>query len=329
MSNPGIRTLDNPAFSTLRPGLQLAVDSTSLGAFKTCPRYYYYSVVCGLVPRVESPHLTFGLLLHGGRERYDHGRAKGQNHESALAGALAWALRETWDRELHRPASWGTPEKNRGTLVRTLVWYLDQYGPSDAFETVRLADGRPGVELHFGFHSGYQTKLTGEPVVFCGWLDRLASLDGATYVLDVKTTKSALGPHWFDGFTPGNQFSMYALAGQIAFETPVRGVVVDGVQVGAGFARFQRGLVPRPESVLAEWLGGAYRWLEQMEVAVSRIPESGDPAQAWPMNDTACDKYGGCRFRDVCGRAPDQRRARLEADFKRRVWNPLATRGDI
>jgi hypothetical protein len=34
----------NTSFSKLLPGMQVAIDSTSLGAFKTCPRYYYYNI---------------------------------------------------------------------------------------------------------------------------------------------------------------------------------------------------------------------------------------------------------------------------------------------
>lgn len=322
-------TSGNGAFSRQRPGLQLAVDSTSLGAFKTCPRYYYYSIVCGWQPKSESPHLTFGLLLHSAREDYDRARANGEDHEEALRGTLAKALRSTWNKALARPWISDVPEKNRMTLVRTLVWYLDHYGPGDAMKTVTLGNGKLALELRFGFHSGYTTKLTHEAVTFCGYLDRIAEMDESHYVLDIKTTKSALGPRWFEQFTPGNQFSMYCLAGEIAFERPVKGVIVDGAQVGAGFARFQRGLVQRTDTQLAEWLAGSYRWLEQMEVSVSRVEHVSDPSFAWPQNDTSCDKFGGCRFRDVCGRPPAQRQARLEADFKRRVWDPTVTRGDV
>jgi hypothetical protein len=46
----------------------------------------------------------------------------------------------------------------------------------------------------------------------------------------------------------------------------------------------------------------------------------------WPQNDTACDKYGGCRFRGVCSRSPSVRQAFLDSDFRREMWNPLDTR---
>ena len=78
-------TSGNTSFSRQMPGLQLAVDSTSLGEFKICPRRYYYAIVLGWQTRVESVHLTFGILLHGARERYDHRRSAGDSHDDAVA----------------------------------------------------------------------------------------------------------------------------------------------------------------------------------------------------------------------------------------------------
>ena len=45
------------------------------------------------------------------------------------------------------------------------------------------------------------------------------------------------------------------------------------------------------------------------------------------MNDTACDKYGGCKFRDICSKSPNVREKFIKADFKEQpIWNPLRTR---
>ena len=121
-------TPKNTSFSLSIPNLQFAWDSTSLGTLKECPRKYYYSIVLGKQPRNISVHLTFGLLMHGGVERYHHGKARGEPHNDALDSALIWVLAETWNKELSRPWASGDSYKNRYTLLRTLVWYLDKYG---------------------------------------------------------------------------------------------------------------------------------------------------------------------------------------------------------
>lgn len=325
-------TSGNTSFSERLPGLQLAVDSHSLGAFKICPRWYFYTIILGLSQRQESVHLTFGLLMHKGREVYYLGRASGARHEEAVEQAVEHILVATWNRALARPWASDDPNKNRGTLLRTLVWYLDKYGPDDPLRTIVLSDGRPAVELHFQFDSGYRTS-EGEPVEFCGWIDRLATLNGLPYIDDLKTSKSTISASWFSKFTPFNQFSMYVAAGQVAFAQRVQGLIVDGVQVAVQFSRFERGLVPRPQQVIEEWIVAQGHFLRQMETCAERgqrLDESGeDPAEAWPMNDTACDRYGGCPARVICSRSPGSRKLALDVDFKRRVWDPQVERGDI
>lgn len=320
--------MSNSAFSSALPGLQLAWDSTTLGQLKTCPRLYWYSNIAGsspdlgasgYAPRLESVHLTFGLVMHGARERYDHARAQGEGHESALRIALRYALEATWNRELGRPWLSDDKNKNRLTLIRTIVWYLDDFA-EDSLRTVILASGKPAVEVSFRMELG-AVAPTGEPYLLCGHFDRVATLNDTTYISDIKTTKSTVSPDFFEKFSPGNQFSLYCLAAKVVYALPVRGLIVDAAQVAVTFSRFQRGIVQRTEAQLEEWLSDALWWIAQ----AARFAAEG----YWPMNDTSCDRFGGCPFRSVCSASPSVRAEWLRRDFVRRTWNPLATRGDI
>lgn len=318
----------NTSFSQRLPGLQIAVDSTSLGAFKRCPRYYYYSIICGWRPREENVHFTFGLGIHAARERYDHLRASGAEHDEALRDVVKDLLVETWDSELKRPKFTGDSYKNRHTLLRTVIWYLDAAGREDALQTVLLANGKPAVELSFRFDSGYVAG-TGEPFLLCGHIDRLVTLNDVPYVSDIKTTKSELSDFWFKQFTPSNQFSIYLNAGQIVWKVPVQGLIVDGVRVLVGSSEFKRRLIRRDAPSLEEWLQDTGLWLRRME----ECAEEG----SWPMNETSCGHYasyadggrGGCEFRETCSRSPKQRETWLVKDFAQRVWDPLQVRGDV
>lgn len=314
-------TEGNQAFSRLLPGLQTSVDSTSLGTFKDCPKKYLYSIVMGLQPRAESVHLTFGLFIHSAREKYEHARQRGMEHEDALRYTVLNLMKATWNEALGRGWQSDHNLKNRLTLIRSAVWYLDEFGQSDRMETQQLADGRPAIELSFQFDSGYAMPSTNEPVMLCGHLDRIAKLEGELYVVDIKTTGHQIGSGFFLEFTPGNQFSMYCLAGRVAFAAPVRGVIVDGMQIAVGFTRVQRGLVHRTEAQLDEWLGDVGYWLGEMNDAAE--------AGVWPQNDKSCHHYGGCQFRQVCSRPPGARRQILASDFTRRVWDPTRARGDV
>lgn len=308
------------SFSTQLPTHQLAWDSTSLGALKWCPRYYQYSIVEGWVTRNESVHLTFGLHLHAALEHYDHQRADGIDHITAMRATVHRLLLNTWDKTKNRPWTSDDPNKNRLTLVRSVVWYLDQFA-NDPMTTIQLANGQPAVELSFRFDANLQSSITNEPLLLCGHLDRLAQFNDSIWIVDRKTTKYALSPEYFARYSPDNQFSLYALAGRLVFNTPVAGLMVDAIQVGATFSRFQRGTVQRTPEQLSEWLRDLTWWVESAgQYAV---------AGYWPQNDRACGMYGGCPYRSICGRSPLVRDQWLKASYTNRIWDPLQVRGDI
>lgn len=321
----------NTSFSKINPWLQVAVDSTSLKAFKNCPRFYYYSIVQGFQTRQESVHLTFGLLMHQALEHYHHGRARALSHTDALDFAIDYALRATWNRALNRPWQSDDSYKNRYTLLRTVVAYLDKYGEHDALETVILANGKPAVELSFSYGSGFVSRTTGEEFFFSGHLDRLALLNGVAYISDVKTTKSELNARFWAGHNPSTQFGMYLLAGQIVYKLPVQGLLVDGAQVIVSESRFDRHLITKDQFQQDEFYQSTGRWLVNMEsCAEEALASTGDdPSQAWEMNEESCSKYNGCEFQSICARSPRSRQQWLESGFKRRVWDPLQRRGDI
>jgi hypothetical protein len=302
--------------------LQFAWDSTSLGLLKECARKYYYTIVEGWRSRGESVHLEFGSVYHKALELYDHARAQGDSHDEALLVAVRHALRATWAEG--KPRDWGHNLKTRATLIRSIIWYLEQF-MDDPAKTVILADGRPAVELSFRFAMerwpgdarGF-SNAGNQPYLLCGHLDRVVEFAGGYYVMDRKTTGTTLGGYYFDGFNPDNQMSLYSLAGRVVYNTPVRGVIIDAAQVAVGFTRFGRGFSYRTEDQLHEWLRDANYWIAQAETHAY--------AEYWPMNDKACHNYGGCPFRKVCGVTPHVRQQFLESDFVRRRWNPLEVR---
>jgi len=309
----------NNSLSQISPRFQFAWDSTSIGAFKTCPRYYQLSILEGWQPREISVHLTFGLHFHSALERYDHLRFGGMGYDEALREVVRYVLTITWDEQKNRPWISDDPNKNRLTLLRSIVWYLDQF-KDDPIETVKLANGKPAVELSFRFDSGYASSK-GESILLCGHLDRLATLNDKAFVLDRKTTKSTINQSFFDKFTPDNQMSLYAIAGKIVYNVQIEGIIVDGAQIAQTFTRFLRGVVPRTESGLEEWYYDLGQYIAMAELFAAN--------DYWPMNDKSCGMYGGCPFRKICGLPPSVRHEWLRADFTKRIWDPLKVRGDI
>ena len=307
----------NSSFSTNIPNLQLAWDSTSLGALITCPRYYQYAIIDGWTPRSTSVHLTFGQHYHSALEHYDHAKFAGADHEEATRVATKHALEVTW--ENGRPWFSDHNNKNRYTLVRSIVWYLEQF-EDDPLVTIRLANGKPAVELSFRFETDFKSP-DGAPFVYCGHIDRLATMNDEPYVVDRKTTASTIGSDFFDKFNPDNQFSGYSFSSKVVWQVPTRGIIVDGAQIAVTFSRFRRGIVPISEASLEEWYKDLGYWLN---LAVSFAINN-----YYPMNRKSCGNYGGCQFRSICSKSPGVREQWLKAGFVKRIWDPLKVRGDI
>lgn len=295
-------------------GLQIAWDSTSLSRLWECARKYYLYNKIGWTSQDPSPHLLFGIFYHKACERYDHSKAQGKSHDDALRDAIRQALVDSW--------GWSTDNKykNRSTLIRTVGWYLDTFS-DDPVRTIIFSDGQPAVELSFRFEAPDLKTNDGQPYFLCGHIDRLGVFQDHPWVLDRKTTKSALGDMFMAQFNPHHQLPLYNIAGKIVYHTPVKGVIIDGAQVLIEGSRYQRAMVNYTPRMLDEYMNSVK--------AVVKMGEYYAKLDYWPMNPTACHHYGGCPFRGICSKDPEVRDVFLRGKFKIDRWDPLKVRGDI
>lgn len=319
-------------------GFQYAWDSTSISTFATCPRKYYYSILQGWTSELRSVHLIFGGHYAAALEHFHKHLAAGETFDDALDKVIDEALFNTWDYEVvpegtegaisrakdHHAVEWimpgtGKPQdwlhasKTRDTLIRSIVWYLENYR-NDPMKTVLLKNGQAAVEYSFSVNLD-------ETYVYCGHIDRLVEYgeDGDLYVQDQKTTGGSITGRFFDGYSPDYQMTGYTWAADIAFAMPVKGVVIDAAYVAVGFTDFGRGFVGRNKPQLEEWRLEVLHYIGLAKAC----HESG----YYPMNRTACGNYGGCEFRKVCASVPGVRKNLLEGGFKKRDrWDPLKRR---
>jgi len=265
--------------------------------------------------------LEFGLLYHAALEHYDHCRSNGEDYETSLHSTVRYVLKHTWDFEINKPKLVEHDYKNRSNLLRTVVWYLEQFHDEE-LKTLILANGKPAVELSFKVELDIVSKTTGENFILCGHFDRMVEYyNSHFYILDRKTTKSTLNEDYFNKFKPDNQFTLYAFAGKIVYKTPIKGVICDAAQVGKTFSRFERKEINMPDSFLLEFYEDLKYWLHLLEYyAVNNY---------WPKNEKSCGGYFGCPYRGICSMAPSDREPFLVGTFKTREWNPLQARGDV
>lgn len=338
--------------SPFLPGtnIQFAWDSTSLGLLKTCPRLYQYIMIDGWGDGEESIHLRFGQEYHTALQDYELFRADGQDHEEALFQTVRMVLIATWDVDTEKP--W-TPQgkatkwKNRASLLRTVIDYLDTH-QNDPAKTYILESGKPAVELSFRFELDwgpkgairdiaveslvkvapnldakfYEHHYETQPYLLSGHLDRVVSFQDQLFVMDHKTTTSTPGDYYFDQYAPNNQMTLYTLASRVILDSPVKGVIINAAQLLVDSSRFVRGLTYRTSDQLQEWVADLHSWFA--------LAEGYATANYWPMNDTACDKFGGCRFRHICSKSPGVREQFLKSSFTKLApedrWNPLRSR---
>ena len=313
---------------------QYAWDSTSIGYLKQCPRLYQYIMLEGWNAKAESIHLRFGIEYHQALQDYDISRASGIPHNDAVHDVVRALLERTYGWNPDRDERTGK-YKNRDTLLRTVIWYLDQF-KDDPAKTLIDSDGVPVVERSFRFELDWgpeRSRLEGlsgeeveqdikyqtQPYLLCGHLDRVVTFNDDIYVMDRKTTTTTPGSYYFNQYEPNNQMSLYTLASQIVFDSPIKGVIIDVAQVLVDSSRFVRGFTYRTPDQLDEFVKDLQYWFN--------LAEGYAEANYWPMNDTACDKFGGCRFREICSKSPQVRGQFLKSNFEQgEAWNPLKPR---
>lgn len=331
-------------------GVQFAWDSTSIKIAQECLYKYKLKMLDGWTPHRRSVHLDFGGWYASALESYHKYVADGMSSDDALIEVVHEALQESWvypdcttclpgedgkpsglvqvaDQELGRcpvcngegkifegGSPWESDHntKTRPNLIRTIIWYVEQFGQDDPTKTVILSNGQAAVEHSF--------KLDADNgIVLSGHLDRLVEYGGKTYIQDQKTTASTITPRYFDQWGTDTQMSLYTFAGKAIFGIPVKGVIIDAAQIAVGFSRFERGFTFRDDPQLQEFYDNAMFHIEQARTATRE--------QHFPQNTSSCNNYGGCQFRHVCSRSPAVRDQFLKADFyKGERWDPLKVR---
>ena len=92
------------------------------------------------------------------------------------------------------------------------------------------------------------------------------------------------------------------------------------------------GLIPQLKPAAAGLKAGKGILGKQVVAVQNAVHTGNEPGLVgyWPMNDTACDKFGGCRFRGICSKSPSVRERFLSTDYvklpKEDRWNPLRSR---
>lgn len=285
------------------------IDSTARREFTLCQQKFNYGTIRHLRKREDSIHLHFGGCLARGLEvtRKSFYGEKLSLIQSLAAGAQA--IIETWGD--FPPDDHG--KKTLETCLLALYEYFKQYPPESDIIKPLMFDGKPAVEFTFAlpipdrFH-----PETGEPLLYSGRFDMLASYGKSVFVVDEKTA-SALGESWANQFKMSAQQIGYCWAAN-SFGYDAIGAIIRGIGILTYDITHSMSIINISQWQIDRWLNQLQRDVDSM-IAAWQVDE-------WDLAfDDACSNYGECPFLTLCqSRTPEKW---IETHYKRVVWNPL------
>lgn len=293
-----------------RPMFPHAVDSTIMGAFRSCPQKMFRTYVEHWKPQRESVHLVAGGAFAKGievarREFYENG-CTAEDSEAAGLHALLVAY---GDFECPPESA-----KSANRMAGALEFYFANYPlGADGVTPLTFANGKRAIEFSFAEPLGVAHPISGAPLLYTGRTDLLAEFSGGNYCVDEKTTTS-LGASWGKSWEMRSQFTGYQwAAGRAGIN--IQGTLVRGISI----------LKTKYDTVQHLTYRSPYeidRWHDQLHRDLKRMIAMWEDGH-WDYNlDHSCAEYGGCSLVSVCKSAEPE--SWLPMYFEKRVWDPLA-----
>lgn len=288
------------------------VDSTKLQAFLQCPRAYFFEYVLGWRADRTSNHLVFGQAWHSALEYLYNERLKLEAVPQAFNRFLE-VYRQTWPESTDTWFGGKTPE----AALRALVEYCQQ-NAEDIWRYQLLAtevtDHLPLWEEQFLI-----VKLDAV----------LQDQTGRKLILEHKTGSQG-GQYWARQWHLSVQIGAYIAACNHFYNQEETQCIIDGTFFLKTKRNFQREIVSRSNSSLVNWSNTVVYSIQSIEREFGVLANDAPNApiqQGFPQNPTACEKYGGCQFFDLCtcvGNPLALAQKGCPTGFKEEWWNPLA-----
>ena len=298
----------------------LHLDSSKIGDYMRCPRYYFYKHVCGWTHTGTNRDLIFGQAWHLAKEWY------------LITGDVAASIDrfEKYYRQYYTPDTDLTnAPKNLGNAELALVQYDKQYKNNK--HKIVLMNGKPATEIF-----GSVTVGEGRTVEFR--LDAICvDENGVYYYVDHKTGSQNNASYQNRYHLSMQMLVYYHVVNCIYNPKDVSGGVVDLSLFKKGGNEHIRIPIRKTVGMMNEWLWIVNRWYGLIEhdcKGVSRQIEDQHASDddydtvmyAFPKNDNGCADYGRtCTFYDFCLAWPNPL-ARVNEPpegFKEEYWSPF------
>lgn len=298
---------------TTRPPFPLVWDNTMRSTFVACPRKFELEFLHHWKPQQQSIHLHAGAAwahaLEVARRSYYCENLSSEDSIAAGTTALITAYGDF-------PADPASP-KSLNRLCEAFVYYWQAF-PFDR-DPAQPYVGATGPMIEFSFALPFDTGSdpllhpeSGEPIIYAGRADMIATYAGAVSVYDDKTT-SSLGASWAGQWDMRSQFTGYCW-GASTYAIPVTQVIVRGICI-------LKTKIDHAQAITHRSAFRIDRWHAQVKRDIRRAIECWREGYFDYNEADTCSTYSGCVFKQPCMSPEPQ--PWLETAFVRRIWNPV------
>lgn len=295
-------------------------DNSSLNSFMRCRRYYLFSSEWSLAAKEEKQALTYGNAIHEAMYSWYNG----DGEDVALKEFIKRCKASGANIDLKLDAAKGSKQKYS---IQWGVYLLQKYFKEnpiayDPFETVTDSDGNPYLEIGFAVNAGEG--------IFVGRIDRIARYKetGDLYIIDHKTTRSALNQRYWQQFNPNNQFTSYMWGvHELLGEMPV-GCVINAIRVYQ-FATLKEGETLTEKVFSRSWIKPTFEQVQDRAKEIRETIIDLKSARTRGINafyrnaPTACGMWGTCSFQPICSsRTADVAQLIAAGSYKTKHWFP-------
>jgi len=302
-------------FSDKVPNLRLAWDSTCLSGYMKDPLTYYWKYCIGYRDYGDTLARDFGTVWHEATGCFEQIVFAGGSRDAALAQGLQLIIQRGQELGIPAAPERGGPSSKRNlrALVRALIWW-EVDTRERAWRTATNADGTPAIEVRFLVPLGAYAS-TGEEYMVCGSFDGRIEVEGDFWTLERKTTAQTLGPYFWQTYDPCVQTYTYDYVSRLLYPAQkTRGVIVEGMQTGAEFARTDTHRIVRTDEQRLHWREVMLYWI--------RRAEQDALAGSWHHAMNPETSSFGSVYKDIQKRDPRVWDALLRTDLELKpLWN--------
>lgn len=303
-----------------RAPFPLVWDNTMRSAFVACPRKFWWQFGLHNKPMRESIDLHAGGAWAKALEvaRYSYYVSHLSSDESQARGVEAL---------VRAYGSFECPPDNPKSLQRlceAFVYYFQNFPLETDHAQPYIGPNGPMIEFSFATPLYDEAAAegreeppllhpeSGEPIIYAGRADMVATYAGAVTIYDDKTTK-AIGASWADQWNMRAQFTGYVWAAN-EMGIPATQVLVRGIGIlKTKFTHAEAPAFREPFRVA--------RWHNQVVRDIRRAMKCWEEG-FWDTNESdSCSSYSGCMFQQPCMAADPE--PWLEANYTKRVWDPV------